>query len=244
MSTSCRRWKSKRLGWLTISKIRFHFIRTWPRYRFGQCTSLHENCKSCQVRIRFCLPCLTNLSRLIECCTSHRILLITHEWHLCAQCEHAKWEKWVVWIFREMQFNIFPGQTIFIEIGKLREREREKHTRSRSQTSDIFTWTSFLPRFFRRVQGTKRTNQEQRLYTQRRVKTRLSIVTVVWMCVNGVLVWILSSRSVVYNRCSWFVLFVPCTRLKKRGRKLVHVNMSFRLRPAAHVFFPGQLVLP
>ena len=37
---------------------------------------------------------------------------------------------------------------------------------------------------------------------------------------------ILSSRSVVYNynRCSWFVLFVPCTRLKKRGRQLVHGN--------------------
>ena len=54
---------------------------------------------------------------------------------------------------------------------------------------DIFSWTSFLPLFFRRVQGTKRTNQEQRLYTQRSVKTRLSIVRVVWMCVNGMLVW-------------------------------------------------------
>ena len=40
----------------------------------------------------------------------------------------------------------------------------------------------------------------------------------------------------VYNRCSWFVLFVPCTRLMKRGRKLVHENMSIRLRPAACVF--------
>ena len=42
----------------------------------------------------------------------------------------------------------------------------------------------------------------------------------------------------VYNRCSWFVLFVPCTRLKKRGRKLVHGNKiitSLRLRPAACV---------
>ena len=32
----------------------------------------------------------------------------------------------------------------------------------------------------------------------------------------------------VYNRCSWFVLFVPCTRLMKRGRKLVHGKIKIR----------------
>ena len=32
----------------------------------------------------------------------------------------------------------------------------------------------------------------------------------------------------VYNRCSWFVLFVPCTRLMKRGRKLVHEKIKKR----------------
>ena len=48
----------------------------------------------------------------------------------------------------------------------------------------------------------------------------------------------------VYNRCSWFVLFVPCTRLVKRGRKLVHVNMSLRLRPAACVFLSLSLSFP
>ena len=29
-------------------------------------------------------------------------------------------------------------------------------------------------------------------------------------------------------RCSWFVLFVPCTRLMKRGRKLVHEKIKKR----------------
>ena len=32
----------------------------------------------------------------------------------------------------------------------------------------------------------------------------------------------------VYNRCSWFILFVPCTRLMKRGRKLVHEKIKKR----------------
>ena len=69
-------------------------------------------------------------------------------------------------------------------------RERETHTQQVTYLRFfIFWWTSFLPLFIRRVQGTKRTNQEQRLYTQRSVKTRSSIVRVVWMCVNGVLVW-------------------------------------------------------
>ena len=70
------------------------------------------------------------------------------------------------------------------------KRERSTHATCRSQTKGhiLFPWTSFLPLFFRRVEGTKR-NQEQRLYTQWSVKTRWSIVRVVWMCVNGVLVW-------------------------------------------------------
>ena len=34
--------------------------------------------------------------------------------------------------------------------------------------------------------------------------------------------------TIIYNRCSWFVLFVPCTRLMKRGRKLVHEKIKKR----------------
>ena len=71
-----------------------------------------------------------------------------------------------------------------------RKAKRERNTHAAGlRRMDIFLWTSFLPLFIRHVQGTKRTNQEQRLYTQRSVKTRLSIVRVVWMCVNGMLVW-------------------------------------------------------
>ena len=69
------------------------------------------------------------------------------------------------------------------------KRERNTHAAGDIFTFFIFSWTSFLPLFIRRVQGTKRTNQEQRLYTQRSVKTRLSIVRGVCMHVNGVLVW-------------------------------------------------------
>ena len=68
-------------------------------------------------------------------------------------------------------------------------RERETHTQQVLDEWTYFRELVFFPFFIRRVQGTKRTNQEQRLYTQRSVKTRLSIVRVVWMCVNGMLVW-------------------------------------------------------
>ena len=63
----------------------------------------------------------------------------------------------------------------FFFLGRLRERNTHAAGLRRM---DIFLWTSFLPLFIRQVQGTKRTNQEQRLYTQRSVKTRLSIVRV------------------------------------------------------------------
>ena len=43
--------------------------------------------------------------------------------------------------------------------------------------------------------------------------------------------------------CLENVLFVPCTRLMKRGRKLVHENMSIRLRPAACVFLSLSLLV-
>ena len=97
------------------------------------------------------------------------------------------------WHNTEQQFpirqpNISVSWTNVVEIGTLRERERSTHAAG-LRRRDIFTRTSFLPLFFSRVQGTKRTNQEQRLYTQRSVKTRLSIVRVVWMRVNGMLVW-------------------------------------------------------
>ena len=72
----------------------------------------------------------------------------------------------------------------------------------------LLPWTSFLLLFFKRVQGTKRTNQEQRLYTQRSVKTRLSIVRVVWMCMNGVLVWTRTQHA--FTQTYWVVCH-PCS---------------------------------
>ena len=86
--------------------------------------------------------------------------------------------------------------------GKLKMRQKSQRTPNMAMRTKLrkrhflFPWTSFLPLIFRHVQGTKRTNQDHLVFTLR--------------C--------------VYNRCSWFVLFVPCTRLKKRGRKLVHGN--------------------
>ena len=47
------------------------------------------------------------------------------------------------------------------------------------------------------------------------------------------LVW-----DIEHIKCVTFIylfFYMPCTRLKKRGRKLVHVNMSLRLRPAVCV---------
>ena len=65
--------------------------------------------------------------------------------------------------------------------------------KNKNEGRNISAKTATLDRmwlYFRRVQGTKRTNQEQRLYTQRSVKTRLSTVqSCVNMCVNGALVW-------------------------------------------------------
>ena len=83
--------------------------------------------------------------------------------------------------------------------------------------SFLFPCTSFLPLFFRRVQGTKRTNQEQRLYTQRSVKTRLSIVRVV-------------SLSLV---CSFCPLYTSEEKGKKTSSR--KQNVSLRLRPASCV---------
>ena len=85
----------------------------------------------------------------------------------------------------------FPGSQYLNKCrwDKKAKRERSTHAAGLRRRDILFPWTSFLPLFFRRVQGTKRTNQEQRSYTQRSTKTRLSIVRVVWMCVNGVLVW-------------------------------------------------------